>query len=586
MKELKALINTMKQFNYIMNQKQKREAIFIFFLLILSSLLELISISIILPFIYAIMDMDLIMKSKYVIVLKSHFSFVSETFVLFGIVFLISMIYLLKNLVLVFIQYQISRFGCNYKKEVSTHMLSAYLHQPYIAFSNLNMADVLQGIYSDVEASCSMLSTLLKMLADLLGLVAVCIFLFYKDKIIAGGLIALATISGLVLYKGIRSKMKVMGFRQRDISAKTYKIACEAIGGIKDIMVMNRQSKFEEAYEKKFEEKRKIEVIYNCFLGLPNRLIETVFISGLLLIVSIRYSMGIENTTFIANLAIFVAAAIKIMPYISRIISSVTQLIYTRRNTASVYEHLQKTSQYIKNNPQYISKKDAFKDSITADDLVWRYPGDSKNILQGVNFSIKKGEAVAFIGESGAGKTTLADIILGLYTPQKGTIKVDGVNIFDIPEDWAKLIGYVPQTVYLLDDTIRNNILFGEQCENDEKIWKALEEAQIKEFVMSLPEKLDTVVGERGIKFSGGQCQRIAIARALYYDPDILVLDEATSALDNETEGELMASIEALHGMKTLIIIAHRLSTIRNCDKIYEIKNGIVTLRDKADVLT
>ena len=175
---------------------------------------------------------------------------------------------------------------------------------------------------------------------------------------------------------------------------------------------------------------------------------------------------------------------------------------------------------------------------------------------------------MAFIGESGAGKTTLADIILGLYIPQEGTVTVDGVSIYDIPQDWSRIVGYVPQSVYLLDDTIRNNILFGEKQMDDKKIWDALKQAQLYDFVKTLPDGLNTIVGERGIKFSGGQRQRIAIARALYYNPDILVLDEATSALDNETEEALMESIEALQGLKTLIIIAHRLSTIRNCDKI------------------
>ena len=186
---------------------------------------------------------------------------------------------------------------------------------------------------------------------------------------------------------------------------------------------------------------------------------------------------------------------------------------------------------------------------------------------------------------SGAGKTTLADIILGLYIPQEGTVTVDGVSIYDIPQDWSRIVGYVPQSVYLLDDTIRNNILFGEKQMDDKKIWDALKQAQLYDFVKTLPDGLNTIVGERGIKFSGGQRQRIAIARALYYNPDILVLDEATSALDNETEEALMESIEALQGLKTLIIIAHRLSTIRNCDKIYEVKDGKIELRNKEEIL-
>ena len=584
MKEFKAIKDVVVQLNYVMNRKQKGRTVGVFFLLLIGSLLELIGISIILPFVYAIVDMKSVMQNRYVAAVLHQFPSVTEAGVLFGLIILIVVVYLIKNLTLLFIQYQISRFGCDYKKDVSTRMLSAYLHQPYIAYSNLNTSDVLRGIYNDVEGSYNVLSTLLNMVSDILGVVAISIFLFSKDKFITCGLIVLSIISGLFLYKGIRSKTKEMGYKQREISSQAYKVACQAVGGIKDIMVMNRQSQFETEYEKLFEEKRKIEITYTCFLSLPNRLVETVFISGLTLIVGIRYLMGVNNTEFVVNLAAFAAAAVKIMPYMSKIMANVTQLIYMRLNITSVYHHLQNTAKYLTKCPQNISVKQHFQDRIVIHDLEWRYPGSNRKILCGINMEIKKGEAIAFIGESGVGKTTLADIILGLYVPQKGTVTVDGMSIFDIPQDWSKFIGYVPQAVYLLDDTIRNNILFGEKCAKDDLVWEALEKAQLKEFVMGLPEGLDTVVGERGIKFSGGQRQRVAIARALYYNPDILVLDEATSALDNETEEVLMESIEALQGIKTLIIIAHRLSTIRNCDKIYEIKDGLAILRDKRDI--
>jgi ABC-type multidrug transport system fused ATPase/permease subunit len=178
-------------------------------------------------------------------------------------------------------------------------------------------------------------------------------------------------------------------------------------------------------------------------------------------------------------------------------------------------------------------------------------------------------------------------MIMGLYIPQSGTVEMDGVDIYSIPREWSKLIGYVPQMVFLIDDTVRKNVAFGVRDDeiSDEKIWDALEKAQLKEFVRNLPNGLDTIVGERGIKFSGGQRQRIAIARALYDEPEILILDEATAALDNDTETAVMEAVESLRGHITMIIVAHRLSTIRNCDKIYEIKDGLAVKRDKAEVL-
>lgn len=584
MRELKAVRDIISQLGYVMNQKQKHESIWIFFLLLLGSLLELASISIILPFIYVIMDMDTLMCNPRIVLLSEKYSFISESFILFGTVIAIILVYLTKNILLMFIQYRVNRFGCNYKKDVSTRMLSAYLHQPYIAYSYLNTADVLRGIYSDVEGSYNMLSTMLNMLADMMGLIAIGIYLFYKDAFIAIGMMILAAVCGILLYKGVRSKTKEMGFKQREISAKTYKIACQAIGGIKDIMVMNRRHQFEDEYSKMYEEKRKIDIIYNCFLALPTRTIETVFISGLALVIGIRYSMGVDNTKFLADLVVFAAASVKLMPYVARLMSNITQLIYMKLNIASVYNHLCSTAKHLKTCGQKTLQKYDFQESIRISNLEWRYMERGDAVLQNINLEIKKGESVAFIGASGSGKTTLADIILGLYVPQKGDVTVDGVSIFDIPDDWARFVGYVAQSVYLLDDTIRNNILFGKRGTDDELIWSALEQAQLKDFVMTLPEGLDTVVGERGIKFSGGQRQRIAVARALYYNPDILVLDEATSALDSETEEALISAIEALQGIKTLIIIAHRMSTIRNCDKIYEIKDGRAILRYKEEL--
>lgn len=584
MKEIRAIKEIIQKLNYIMTKKQKRQSVGIFFMLLMGALLEVLGISIVLPFVYAIMDMDALMQNKYIMYLKHYIPLESKNTVLWLIIILIALVYILKNILLVFIQYCVGCFGCGYKKDVSTRMLSAYMHQPYIAYSKLNTADVLRGIYSDVEGSYNMLSTLLNMLSDLLGMLLICSYLFYTDVFFTIGIISLSLLSAIFLYKGVRGKTKEMGYRQREISAETYKIACQAVGGIKDIMVMNRQKQFETAYEQMFDEKRKIEITYGCFVTLPTRIIETVFISGLVILVGIRYSLGIDNTEFIAKLSIFAMAAVKLMPYVSKTISNVTQLIYMRLNIISVYNHLKITEKYKKEFYQNSIRKEKFEENIILTEVVWKYPEAKKAILNGVSLEIKKGESIAFIGESGAGKTTLADVILGLYIPQEGSVKVDGVSIYDVPKDWSRFIGYVPQSVYLLDDTIRNNILFGEKTIDDENIWEALKKAQLYEFVKKLPEGLDTIVGERGVKFSGGQRQRIAIARALYYNPDILVLDEATSALDNETEEALMESIEALQGVKTLIIIAHRLSTIRNCDKIYEINDGKAVIKCKEEI--
>ncbi len=228
-----------------------------------------------------------------------------------------------------------------------------------------------------------------------------------------------------------------------------------------------------------------------------------------------------------------------------------------------------------------------FEKELKIDDVTWRYTNGTKNILEHVSLSVKRGESVALIGESGAGKSTLADIIIGLLHPQVGEVKIDGKPISYNYIQWSQMIGYVPQNIYLLDDTVRNNVAFGVPKEEirDEVVWNALKQARLDVYIRNLPSGLDTIIGERGTKFSGGQCQRIAIARTMYYDPEILILDEATSALDDETEKAVMESIDSLQGKKTLIIIAHRLSTIAKCNKIYEVVDSGIVEREKSDII-
>lgn len=268
-------------------------------------------------------------------------------------------------------------------------------------------------------------------------------------------------------------------------------------------------------------------------------------------------------------------------------------LVYYVPMLDNVYQVITEANKYEKEQKKYqriygikeSQRECEFTDKVSIQNVSWKYNENKENILTELNLEIQKGESIALIGASGAGKTTLADIVLGLLPPQSGRVCVDGRDIYSMPEQWAQIIGYVPQNVFLMDDTVRNNVAFGLKDIDDDLIWIALEEAQIKDFVEKLPKGLDTFVGERGVKFSGGQRQRIAIARALYNSPQILVLDEATSALDNDTENAVMEAVDALQGKMTLIIVAHRLTTIRNCDKIYEVKNGVAVLREKNEVL-
>lgn len=297
---------------------------------------------------------------------------------------------------------------------------------------------------------------------------------------------------------------------------------------------------------------------------------------------------------YVTQLGTFAVAAVRILPSISSIAVYMNGLIYFRPTVEATYLSL--VTGFGSSNEKVTENVAAgvesgfrfeFKDLISIRNISWRYADNLDYVLENISLDIHRGEAIALIGASGAGKTTLADILLGLLKPEKGEITVDGKDIFKNPVMWSEMVGYVPQMLFLLDDTVKHNIAFGvdEEEIDEERIKTVLEEAQLKSMIESLPDGLNTELGEQGLKISGGQRQRIAIARALYFNPDILILDEATSALDTDVETAVMESVDALHGRKTLIIVAHRLSTIRKCDRIYEVVNKGLVLRNREEVL-
>lgn len=309
-------------------------------------------------------------------------------------------------------------------------------------------------------------------------------------------------------------------------------------------------------------------------------MIETVFIVSMLAFMAVYLSGGGDITAFATNIAAFAVAAVRVLPSVNRINTYITEIAYTQPSLDFVYENLQegmKTDEMLaKRRAQSQSEKLKLEDKIELDHISFHYPDSDKAIFKDAHMIVPKGKSVGIIGASGAGKSTIVDVLLGLLHAQEGQITCDGVDIFKNYESWLAQVGYIPQSIYLIDESIRDNIAFGIDADkiDDTRIWEVLKEAQLKEFVEELPEGLDTTIGDRGVRLSGGQRQRIGIARALYNDPEILVFDEATSALDNDTESAVMEAVNSFHGRKTMIIIAHRLNTIEKCDIVYKVENA------------
>lgn len=592
-----ALRRILGQLNYLLDNKQKRKSVGVFVCMILTSALELLGVSAIYPFLQMMLNPEEMKGKWYVRWIYYSNPEITDKSVLILLGALIILIYVAKNIFMIISAYVRISYATVFQRELSIKMLTAYLQHPYQFFLNTNSSEILRGISSDVAGVYQILLNFFTLIAETLTVIVLGVFLLMSDVFMTVGAMLLAFSCLMAIVLGFKDRMKKAGRNARNAAGLKWKYGYQAVTGIKEIIVLDRKEIFIEQYNEAAFQEQKALVTSGVVDACPDRILEGVCIGGIIGIVCIRIASGIEVSSFIPVLGIFAMAAFKILPSISKISTRLNSIVYYQISLQGAYNNLKEANEYEEllkvrvldetNSNENTFGNVRFSDELKVGNVTWKYLNAKENVLQNAELTIKKGQSVALIGSSGAGKTTLADIIMGLLKPQSGTIYMDGIDIFTIPHQWARIIGYVPQAVFLIDDTVRSNVAFGLKKNeiDDEKVWEALRQAQLKEFVEALPYGLDTIVGERGVKFSGGQRQRIAIARALYENPDILVLDEATSALDNETETAVMESIDALQGSKTLIIVAHRLTTIRNCDVIYEIKDGVAVQREKEEVL-
>ena len=599
MKDIKTFFRMIKQVNYILNHKQKIQFIGLLFLGLGCAILQTFGVSAILPFIQAILTPEQIMNNQYIKPLLARYHITDSNHVIFIIGIGIIVVYLIKNVCLIVANYIQTKFRCHFHEDISTRLLNSYLKRPYSYFITTTSSAILQAIQNDSNSVYDIMNTLYQFVAEGFTIVFLGVMLAYSDLFMAVGVIVICALCFVFVTVGFKKKLAEQGIISRKATEEQYKYLYQPIMGNKDIKVMQRSDFFVKYFKDATRKVTQTTITYSIITSLPEKIIETVCVAGIIGIVCIRLQLGVDVMTFIPQLSIFALAAFRILPSISRCAGYLQTLVFYRPSMDAAYEDMLAFNKYEEKVKDYylleqkrlqnklvLSDELEFKEKIVIDNIDWKYDSSKELVLNHLSLTIYKGEAVAFIGSSGAGKTTLADVILGLLKPSRGNVYMDGIDIFAIPKAWSKIIGYVPQSVFLIDDTIRANVTFGLSPDeiNEDAVWNALEKAQIKEYVMKLPEGLNTMVGERGIRFSGGQKQRIAIARALYHDPEVLVLDEATSALDGKTENALMEAIDHLHGTKTLIIIAHRLSTIQNCDKIYEIVDHQAVLRSKQEV--
>lgn len=570
--------------NYIFKPKDRLKIALLLILVVIGSFMELLGVAIFSPFIEIIMEPKTITQNQYLNYFFQKFQ-CEETkeflaIIAVGIIF----IYIFKNVFLWIEQDLILKFSYNTQRKLSTKLLKTYLHEPYTFHLNKNVAELQRSMQEDTALFSQVMIHTLQLIAEITVCMVIGIYLFIVSKSITAVVLGLLVCCVGVFTAITRRFSKRLGKDAQIYKAKLYQWVNQSMGGVKEVKVLNREEYFVKNYEKYYRLYIKGLRLNKLLSMTPKYIVEAVCMTGLLIAIIVKMFFGQKDdiSTFIPQLSVFAVAAFRLMPSVGKINEHVNNILYAAPSVELIYEDLKGIEDFQKQEVDE-HKEWNFNHRIEAKSITYAYPDTEINILENTGCIIPKGKTVAFIGGSGAGKTTMVDIILGLLPPQMGKVMADDMNVFKNLSTWHRQIGYIPQSIYLSDDTIRNNVAFGitEDEISDEAVMEALRKAQLLEFAEALPDGLDTMVGDRGVRLSGGQRQRIGIARALYHDPEILVLDEATSALDSETETAVMESVESLQGMKTIIIIAHRLTTIRNADIIYEVCDGKVIERSK-----
>lgn len=581
------MIERVKKLLLLFNKRDKRKLLIIFGMMVVAALFETLGIGLIVPFVGILTNPDMIKNQVILSYLYDLFNFGSTTgFIIFSVLFLLT-VFILKNSYLLLFNYIQFKIILNQQVKLSRDLFKEYLTKPYTFHLQRNTADLLRNINGEIpNVFQGIIMSGFQLLTEIL--VIVCILVLLLAMAPLATIIASALLGGsvIIFFAFLRKKISALGVEQQKVNGTMIKWVNQGLGASKEVKVSGKESFFINSYTSQSQVKADNSRYMKMLELVPRLFIETLLVSIVLITMLVIVFQGTGTSQLISTMALFAMAAFRLMPSITRVVALITTIRYNQPALDVVYEDLFTNKEGAKNikwEPVTINKGEkTFNNSIQLQGVSFRYPGQNKYSVKDISLTISIGQSVAFIGESGAGKTTLVDIILGLFKPEQGNVLIDGKDLYSQKPLWQQKIGYIPQTIFLSDDTIRGNVAFGieEEQIDDKEVWRALEQAQLKEFIEELPHQLETSVGEHGVRLSGGQRQRIGIARALYHNPEILFMDEATSALDNETEKGIMEALDGLKGEKTLIIIAHRLSTIENCDVVFKICNGSLISTD------
>lgn len=567
----------------LLDRQQKRKMVLLVFLMLIGAVLETLGVSMIYPVMNVVLEENAIENHAYLQLICRIFHTDSSRDLTIIVMTGLIVVFAAKNVFLFFQQKIQLRFVYTNQFATSRRMMINFMERPYEYYLNADTAVIQRNITSDVNNMYGLILSLLQLISESIVFVCLVIVSLVADVWMSITVTVVLLAALLVIMFILKPIMKKAGEENQDYYSGLYKWIDQSVMGIKEIKIARKENYFINEYSKCGAGYVGAVQRYNLYNATPRLLIETVAIASMVLYLMVQIIGGTGAMDILPQITLLAMVAMRLIPCANRINNHLTSISYFEPFFMGVSDNLQeeiRDENIDYDEKTYQKKTDVEKLEIKKDivlkDITYKYPNTDVLIFDHAEMTIPVGKSVGIVGTSGAGKTTVVDILLGLLQIETGSILADGVEVREHYASWLKNIGYIPQTIFMIDSTIRKNVAFGcpDEDIDDNKVWEALKEAQLDEFVRGLPEGLDTSIGERGIRLSGGQRQRIGIARALFEDPEVLVLDEATSALDNETEAAIMDSINRLHGRKTLIIIAHRLQTIEKCDMVYRVADG------------
>jgi len=592
-------MNLISKIYFILTKQNKKKSIFFFFFLILATIFEVLSISLIFPAVTILINADLPENLQFIDSgLETLSTLTGLNYLIVGISILI-LVFFIKNIFLLYYFWWKNGYSNDVQKHLSQRLFMTYLRQPYTFHLQRNSSELIRNLVNEVSTFQKTFQSGLELIFEIFVLFSILVLIFVAEP--KGALIVflLIAIFSLIIYFFTQKKVKNWGKIRLSLSSKYFQNVTQAIGSIKDIILTGRENNFLYNHYDQKSILTKIQQKFATITILPRFLFEFLAVFGILSLIIFFISEGRSYENILPSVSLFAMAGYRLMPSANRILVAAQGFRYRYMSIDILYEELRLRDLHdnkVDNeffepaNPSIEKTQKSvnhFNDKVEIIDLSYKYQNTKINTLKNINLTIERGQSIGIFGASGSGKSTLVSLILGLLEPTYGKIKIDGNDLDKIKSTWQKNIGYVPQSVYLTDDTISQNIAFGlsKDLISDKMVEKAIEASQLKKFVNSLENGKETVVGENGVRLSGGQVQRIGIARALYHNPSVVIFDEATSSLDYETEKELMKDINMLKSNKTLIIIAHRLTTVEKCDFIIRLESGQIIDRGKPEVI-